>query len=669
MPTYLLTSPDGKKYRVTGEGSGEDALTQLQSQLGGQTQQPEPTQPQQEPQSVSRTALDQGLQGATFGFADEVTDRVGAGIASLATDESYDDLLKEARGNTKERFQQQFEQNPGTAIASNIGGALLTGGAGASTKAGAATTNMLRSGGLGARVAKGAVAGASSGALYGAGSSDEGHRLEGAGQGAIYGAAIGGAIPAVGAAVGSAVKGTRNAATGAVARGGEELIDAADNMKSGASGLYQQMRDKGALLNPSSSNGLLATIDAEIRKSKFIPALNPKTTGIIDDLADTIRASKGQIGIDDLDQYRRMLGRIGQTEDGVSAGAARRAIDDFVNSLDNKGLVNGGEEAIGLLNKGRAEYARAARFENIADILNKADGDPNKIKSALTRFMNNDRNMRGWNEAEKAALREAARGTTAEKVLKSLGKFGFDLGNSTTMGNTIGPVLGGAVGVSTAGATGGLVPVAGTVARQGQKYLARGKAENLLRTIEGNAPKKLSNPIKIKPPAGVAGQIGSETQAPMVAPRPRLSDPIPSRRSENFDNAVNFVMDIEGGYVADDAGAGPTNMGINSRANPDLKIKDLTTADAKNTYKTRYWNAINGDSLPPEIALIGFDAAVNHGPGKAKQLIQQAGGDPRKLLRLREMEYVRLVKSNPKKYAQYAQGWISRLKKLESALA
>ena len=34
MPTYLLTSPDGKQYRVTGEGTGEEALAQLQSQIG-----------------------------------------------------------------------------------------------------------------------------------------------------------------------------------------------------------------------------------------------------------------------------------------------------------------------------------------------------------------------------------------------------------------------------------------------------------------------------------------------------------------------------------------------------------------------------------------------------------------------------------------------------------
>jgi lysozyme len=149
--------------------------------------------------SIGRTILDQGMQGATFGFADEVTDRIGAGIASLATGEKYGELLNEARDRGKNRLQQQFEQNPVTAISANVGGSLLTGGAAATTKAGAAVGNSLRGGGTLARIGKGTLAGAASGGLYGAGTSDEGKRLEGATQGALIGGTIGGAIPAVGA--------------------------------------------------------------------------------------------------------------------------------------------------------------------------------------------------------------------------------------------------------------------------------------------------------------------------------------------------------------------------------------------------------------------------------------------------------------------------------------
>lgn len=157
---------------------------------------------------IGRTMLDQGLQGATFGFADEITDRLGAGVASLATDESYSDLLNEARGMTKERMAAQMEQRPALSIGSNLAGAILTGGAGATTKGGAALTTRLGSGGLGARITKGIGGGAISGGVYGFGSGDEGftERLSDAGQGAVLGGAVGGVLPTAGGALRSAGK-------------------------------------------------------------------------------------------------------------------------------------------------------------------------------------------------------------------------------------------------------------------------------------------------------------------------------------------------------------------------------------------------------------------------------------------------------------------------------
>lgn len=508
MPIARFEFPDGRigRFEVP-EGTTPE---QAQGMIASQFLDTKAPQPQE---SISRTALDQGLQGATFGFADEATDRIGAGIASAFTDEKYDDLLKEARGMSKDRMQRQMEQNPGTAIGANIAGALLTGGAGASTKAGTAIGNSLRTGGTLARIGKGAAAGAASGGLYGAGAADEGKRLDGAGEGALYGAAIGGAIPAAGALASKTLEGGKVAVQGIAARTPEVLQDTAKSMRSSAGGLYNQMRQVGAVLNPSSSNGLLSTVDAAIKKQKFIPALNPKTTAIIDDLTETIRANNGQIGLDELDQYRRMLTRIGGSEDGVSAGAAKRAIDDIVDNLNNNGLVNGNTQAVQLLNQGRAEYARASRFDEISDILVKADGDPNKIKSGLTRFVSNVDNLKGYTSEEVGALKEAARSTTAEKLLKMGGKFGIDLGSSFTAGNTFIPAVATMAGQPA-------LAVAGTGARQAQKYLSRGKAEKALQVIEGALPAAPRGNLPVAPlgslPGGASGGMISASDNSMV---------------------------------------------------------------------------------------------------------------------------------------------------------
>lgn len=197
------------------EAQEQDSLTQLSSQPNVM---PNPqkgkfvfddAQPQEQLKqpSVSRTILEQGMQGATFGFSDELMNRIGALIASKVTGEDYNALLDEATKMTSSRMKSQAEENPATSIISNIGGALLTGGVGASTKTGGAIANRLASGNLAARMGKATLAGSASGGLYGAGSAEEGQRIEGAGEGAILGGLVGGATPAIGSAIKKGISG------------------------------------------------------------------------------------------------------------------------------------------------------------------------------------------------------------------------------------------------------------------------------------------------------------------------------------------------------------------------------------------------------------------------------------------------------------------------------
>jgi len=87
-------------------------------------------------------------------------------------------------------------------------------------------------------------------------------------------------------------------------------------------------------------------------------------------------------------------------------------------------------------------------------------------------------------------LRQAAQATTAEKLLKMGGKFGLDLGTSLTAGNTVAPLVGGIAAGSPLGA--GAVITAGTISRQLQKYMARGRAEEVIKLLQkGETPKEI----------------------------------------------------------------------------------------------------------------------------------------------------------------------------------
>jgi lysozyme family protein len=99
---------------------------------------------------------------------------------------------------------------------------------------------------------------------------------------------------------------------------------------------------------------------------------------------------------------------------------------------------------------------------------------------------------------------------------------------------------------------------------------------------------------------------------------------------------------MEGGYTDDpyDPG-GPTNLGITlgdlarykgveltAQSVGELKaeLKQLPAATAERIYRDRYWQPGCCADLPPPIALMHFDAAVNQGVKAAARMLQQAVG-------------------------------------------
>jgi lysozyme family protein len=96
-----------------------------------------------------------------------------------------------------------------------------------------------------------------------------------------------------------------------------------------------------------------------------------------------------------------------------------------------------------------------------------------------------------------------------------------------------------------------------------------------------------------------------------------------------FEHAVNFLLrdDIEGAYVDDPQDTGrETKYGISKKSYPHLDIRNLTKLQAIEIYRADFWELLQCDHLPNGLDLLIFDAAVNHGPGNAIRLLQEAVG-------------------------------------------
>lgn len=133
------------------------------------------------------------VQGATFGFADELA--ASSPVAQQLTGQSFDELLAQARAQQA----ADRETAPGSAMIGEMMGAAATGLATGPRLAQALTRGGAVAPGLGSRVAAGAGAGAIEGAVYGAGTGEGAQgRVTNAMMGAAAGGLVGGAVPVAG---------------------------------------------------------------------------------------------------------------------------------------------------------------------------------------------------------------------------------------------------------------------------------------------------------------------------------------------------------------------------------------------------------------------------------------------------------------------------------------
>lgn len=116
--------------------------------------------------------------------------------------------------------------------------------------------------------------------------------------------------------------------------------------------------------------------------------------------------------------------------------------------------------------------------------------------------------------------------------------------------------------------------------------------------------------------------------------------PASAQTTRPFDVALAHVLEMEGGWTEDpyDPG-GPTNLGItlatlaahrnihlDQTTFPTLReqLRNIQADEVQAIYLGRYWTPCRAALLPVPIAIMHFDAAVNHGVAGAARMLQEA---------------------------------------------
>lgn len=132
-----------------------------------------------------------------------------------------------------------------------------------------------------------------------------------------------------------------------------------------------------------------------------------------------------------------------------------------------------------------------------------------------------------------------------------------------------------------------------------------------------------------------------------------------------FEPILKITLRYEGGYVnhpSDPGGA--TNFGItqgtydkfrDGTKAPRQSVRSILPEEVHHIYLTRYWLANKCDTLPAPLALMHFDACVNHGPKWANGFLERSGGDWRLYLAERIAFFCNLTTFNT-----FGRGWMRR---------
>lgn len=506
---YELRKPgdsygDYLRQALSNPGSGE-SQPQADTRLGGSLEDRRP--------GGIEGALRAGLQGATFGFGDEI---VGAGAATLDplfhgnSGKDWGQRFNAYAGREQQSIDQFREDQPIAAYGAEIAGALPT--------AFAAPLNMLSKAPTVARVLGGVGASAAEGALYGFGSAngDMENRTAGALTGATLGTAGGIVAPML-------VKGGQAAlqrflqgrATKAAVRGAPTTAA----LKAGAKASYDASRATGAILDQKAlqilQHDMRQMLDGEgllMPSSGVVGGEYPKVKAAMDALAEY---TAGPMTIEQTQTLLRRFRKVAGSPDRQEARIGFMMIDQldsFMENLPQKAFSSGnGVEAVKHWAAARGQYARFKRADAIGQAIYRAKMSKGRfadnLRSQFGSILKSPKKRRGFNQAELQAMEKFVGGGAADDMLAFLQSGG------AFPATVAGHVMGGPIGGVVAGAA---KTIGGLAAGGARNAGARRVAEQLRAQVAlpGGLP-QLPPPMTGPVIDGVARRVGAVTAVPM----------------------------------------------------------------------------------------------------------------------------------------------------------
>jgi len=204
----------------------------------------------------------------------------------------------------------------------------------------------------------------------------------------------------------------------------EELVLESQN-------LYNKAKQSGVEFNNVKFADEMFNIGKQLRAEGYTPKAYPGIASVIEEMTNV----QNPKDFTELQAIRKMIQGQQKSSDPQTRLLASTLKDDFDNYLINAPdthITTGSKEGTKLWSEARNSYSRLKKSEIFDDMLQNAELDKSKFTASgaensmaqqLRQLAKNDKKMRTFTPEEQDAIREAAQGGSAQKLLKFFGRF------------------------------------------------------------------------------------------------------------------------------------------------------------------------------------------------------------------------------------------------------
>lgn len=204
-----------------------------------------------------------------------------------------------------------------------------------------------------------------------------------------------------------------------------------EDLAAQSSALFKQAKDSGVELNAKEFATNMASVTKDLRNSGYDPRLYPKLSVAVEELTNA-QIPKDFNELSTLRKFIQNAQKSVDPQEKMLATKLKDEFDNYVTNISASSVVGGSKEGLDAWKKARDTYSKMSKSEVFTDMLEiaelektqfSASGAENSLSKQLRNLAKNNTKMRLFTKDEQAAIKQAAKGTNTQNIMRLFGKF------------------------------------------------------------------------------------------------------------------------------------------------------------------------------------------------------------------------------------------------------